>query len=232
MKLKLNLLALSFLSCTAMYAQTTEPAAQNDWANTLRYEKANQELTQKPYAVFMGNSITDNWSNRTHPEFFTEHNFVGRGISGQTSAEMLVRFRKDVIELDPEVVVILAGTNDMALNNGYISYENVVRNIASMCDLAKAHKIKVALCSVTPSTTFCWRPEIDARNKIVELNKHIKAYADEHKILYVDYHSALKDENNGFRSELTKDGCHPEMPGYAIMEKIILEQIGKAKVPR
>ena len=214
--------------CIGASAQNKTIVQQNDWAKTLRYEKDNCSLAKRPFAVFMGNSITDHWSNRIHPEFFKEHNFVGRGISGQTSAEMLVRFRKDVLELKPEVVVINAGTNDIAMNNGYISHENIMRNIISMCELAKANHIRVVLCSVLPASQFRWMPEIDPRNKIVELNKLIKLFADKNNIVYVDYHTMMKDENNGLQNNLTEDGCHPVMAGYEIMEQLILKGINEA----
>lgn len=136
-------------------------------ANFGRYAEANAAIEQSPDVVFMGNSITDNWAHMD-PDFFAKNNFVGRGISGQTSSEMLVRFRRDVIDLKPEAVVILSGTNDVAQNNGYISPENTLGNIISMCELAKAHGIKVILCSITPTSKFGWRPEIEPAQKIRE----------------------------------------------------------------
>ena len=146
-----------FLSVVLIATAVCAAAQQKDWANFGRYAEANAAIEQSPDVVFMGNSITDNWA-RMDPDFFAKNNFVGRGISGQTSSEMLVRFRRDVIDLKPEAVVILSGTNDVAQNNGYISPENTLGNIISMCELAKAHGIKVILCSIEDT-----RPEQDDR---------------------------------------------------------------------
>ena len=170
-----------FLSVVLIATAVCAAAQQKDWANFGRYAEANAAIKQSPDVVFMGNSITDNWA-RMDPDFFAKNNFVGRGISGQTSSEMLVRFRRDVIDLKPEAVVILSGTNDVAQNNGYISPENTLGNIISMCELAKAHGIKVILCSITPTSKFGWRPEIEPAQKIRDLNKMIEAYAKANKL--------------------------------------------------
>lgn len=167
-----------------------------DWANFGRYEEANAELEERPRAVFMGDSITDNWF-KFDPGFFTDNGFAGRGISGQVTSQMLVRFRRDVIELSPKYVVILAGTNDIALNNGSISIENIFGNIVSMCELAKLHRIKPVICSVTPASSFSWRQELSPAEDIIRLNEMLREYAESHRIPYVDYHSALKDKLNG-----------------------------------
>lgn len=201
--------------------------AQNDWAKFGRYAAANEKITEAPDAVFMGNSITDGWASMD-PEFFSKNNFVGRGISGQTSSEMLVRFRRDVIDLHPKVVVILSGTNDIAQNNGYISPENTLGNIISMCELAKANGIKVILCSVTPTSVFGWRRDIEPAQKIRDLNKLIKAYAEQNKIYYLDYHPALTDEKGGLPAKWSHDTCHPNLICYRqIMEPMVCEAIGK-----
>ena len=139
-----------------MFAATSLFAQGKDWAQFGRYNAANQTVTKTAEAVFLGNSITDNWY-RMDSTFFLTNNYLGRGISGQTSSEMLVRFRTDVINLKPKAVVILAGTNDVAQNNGYIALENVLGNIISMTELAKAHNIRVLLCSITPAYDFGWR---------------------------------------------------------------------------
>lgn len=196
-----------------------------DWAHTEAYAPRNDTVTIRPKAVFMGDSITDNWGNRTHPEFFTEHNFLGRGISGQTTVEMLVRFRPDVIDLHPKYVVILAGTNDIAQNIGPISKEMILKNIQSMCELAKANKIKPILCSILPAYQFGWRKSLTPAEDIIEMNEMIKAYAKSAKIPYVDYHSAMKDERNGLPEKYSYDGVHPSMGGYEVMESIILNYI-------
>ena len=202
-------------------------AQHKDWAKFGRYAEANKTITERPDAVFMGNSITELWA-KYDPEFFTKNNFVGRGISGQTTAEMLVRFRQDVIDLNPRVVVIMAGTNDIALNNGYIAHENILGNIVSMCELAQANGIKVILCSVPPCAVFSWRKELQPAEPIRELNKMIRAYAEENRIFYLDYHSALTTDEGGLPEKWTFDGCHLNLECYrAINEPMVCEAIDK-----
>ncbi|MBQ7771850.1 MAG: SGNH/GDSL hydrolase family protein [Bacteroidales bacterium] len=196
---------------------------KTDWAKFYRYEEANKSVTAKPKAVLMGDSITDGWP-RANKDFFTDNNYVGRGISGQTTSHMLVRFRKDVVDLHPKYVAILAGTNDIALNNGSITLENILGNIISMCEIAKANKIKPVICSVVPAKAYRWRPEIkDSAEKIIKLNEMLKEYADANKIPYVDYHSAMTDSEGGLPVELAKDGVHPTPAGYKIMEEILVK---------
>ena len=201
-------------------------AETKDWAQFERYESKNESLTVHPKVVFMGNSITDCWAD-TVPAFFADNNFVGRGISGQVSSQMLVRFQEDVISLQPKVVVICCGTNDIAQNNGYISLEHILQNIKSMCELARANKIKPVVCSTLPAKRFKWRPEMKPANDIIRLNEMIKEYAKENKIPYVDYHSALKDEENGLPLKYSKDGVHPNAQGYAVMERVIMPILKK-----
>ena len=196
-----------------------------DWAQFGRYAQANEETAVSPKAVFMGDSITDGWDDND-PGFFTDNGFACRGISGQTTSEMLVRFRQDVIDLHPRYVVILAGTNDIAMNNGYIALDNVMDNLISMCELAKANRIRPVLCSVTPSTGFGWRPEVkDAAEKITALNNMIRAYAESERIPYVDYHSALKDSRDGLPAGYSGDGVHPNAECYKVMEGIVLDYL-------
>ena len=161
-----------------------------DWAKFSRYEEANKEVSVRPKAVFMGDSITD------------------------------------VIDHHPKYVVILAGTNDVAKNLGVISHENTLGNIISMCELARANKIKPIICSVLPCNYFFWRPEEKGQEKeIIKLNALLKEYARSAKIPYVDYHTAMKDENDGLPKKYADDGCHPNRNGYKLMEKIILEYL-------
>lgn len=199
-------------------------ANAQDWANFSRYENANTEVTTTPKAVFMGDSITDGWAAQDQ-DFFTSNNFLGRGISGQTTSHMLVRFRRDVIDHNPKYVVILAGTNDIAKNNGEISLENIVGNIVSMCELAKANKIKPVICSVLPADRYGWRPGMTPAQDIIRLNEMLKEYAASARIKYVDYHSVLKDENNGLPAKHANDGVHPNLDCYKIMEEIILKAL-------
>ena len=201
-------------------------AQTKDWAQFERYCTHNKSISKQPAVVFMGNSITDCWAD-TVPAFFADNNFVGRGISGQVSSQMLVRFQEDVINLQPKVVVICCGTNDIAQNNGYISLEHILHNIKSMCELARVNKIKPVVCSTLPAKGFKWRPEMKPAEDIRRLNEMIKAYAKENKIPYVDYHSALVDEEGGLPVKYSKDGVHPNAQGYAVMERVILPVLKK-----
>lgn len=204
---------------------TAQPLQQvKDWAQFNRYAQANDELTQAPLAVLFGDSITDNWAVQ-RPEFFSSNNFAGRGISGQTTSEMLVRFRQDVISLHPRVVVILAGTNDVAQNNGFIKFEDAVGNILSMCELARAHGILPVICSVPPSNRFFWKPGATPAQDIIRFNGILKTAADNAGLIYVDYHSAMTAPDGSFPAEYSKDGCHPIAAGYEKMEGILLPYI-------
>ena len=197
-------------------------ASAQDWINTAKYAQANKTVTVKPKAVFMGDSITEGWPD-ADPNFFTDNNILGRGISGQTTSHMLCRFRKDVLELEPKYVVILGGTNDIALNNGPMALEDTYNNIVSMCEIATANKVKPVICSVLPCKIYLWRPEVtDAADQIVRLNAMLKEYAGKNKITYVDYHSVMKDAENGLPEDLSYDGCHATLKGYKIMEEIVL----------
>lgn len=207
-------------------ASASAQTEKGDWAQFGRYADANKRVKVPAKVVFMGNSITDNWWP-ADSTFFIENDFVDRGISGQTTSEMLVRFRQDVINLKPKAVVILAGINDIAHNNGVISLENVFGNIVSMVELAKYNKITPIICSVLPAYDFPWRRGLNPAPKVIELNKMLKAYADEQGLTYVDYHSAMKDERDGLPKNLSNDEVHPTLEGYKIMEKIILEAIRK-----
>ncbi|MBR2326352.1 MAG: acylhydrolase [Alistipes sp.] len=227
--LSLCLVAIFLLSAATTTAQE-KPSKKRDWAQFYWYEKANAKRLAAgnyPDVVFLGNSITQIWAGKCR-DFFKENNFAGRGIGGQTTSEMLVRFRRDVIDLKPRAVVILAGINDIAHNNGEISLENIMGNIISMCELAKLHKIKVLLCSVTPAYEFRWRPEIDPKEPVIRLNAMIKEYAKKNKIYYVDYYSALLDERGGMFKKYHKDEVHPNKLCYAeVMEPIVLKAINK-----
>lgn len=212
-----------FISVIAMCLGAVAVSAQ-DWAKFSRYEEANAHVSHKPKAVLMGDSITDGWA-KVDSDFFSDNNFVGRGISGQTTSHMLVRFRRDVVDLAPKYVLILAGTNDIAKNNGDISLENILGNIVSMCEIAKANKIKPIICSVLPADRYRWRPEVAPAEDIVKLNAMLKEYADSRKIKFIDYHSVLKNENNGLPAEYAPDGVHPTIECYKIMEQMVLDAL-------
>ena len=199
-------------------------AQEKDWAQYSRYAAQNDSITYQPTAVFMGNSITDSWAKK-RPLFFAENNFIGRGISGQVTAQMLCRFQADVIALHPKMVIIMAGTNDIAQNNGYISHEHILQNIMSMCELAKHNHIKPVLCSVLPAAAFRWRPELSPAEDIKRLNQMIREYAKANKIKYIDYHSVLQDQRGGLPEKYAHDGVHPNEECYQIMEKILLENL-------
>lgn len=196
----------------------------DDWANLNRYKEENLNLglpaNNENRIVFMGNSITEGWL-QLDPDFFEDKPYINRGISGQTTPQMLVRFRQDVVNLKPGVVVILAGTNDIAGNTGPSTLEMIEDNIASMTEIAKANNIKVILCSVLPAYDYPWKPGLNPANKIVELNKWIKDYSIKNEIAYADYFSAMADENNGLRKEYSEDGVHPNLRGYKVMAPII-----------
>ena len=217
------LLLLSVLTVQFSFAQ--------DWPNLERFraENANQVLPtpNEKRVVFMGNSITEGWVN-LHPQFFTGKFYLNRGISGQTTPQMLLRFRADVIKMKPRVVVILAGTNDIAGNTGPSTLEMIEDNIISMAQLAKANDIKVILCSVLPVYDYPWKPGLEPAGKIINLNKMIKAYADKSGCIYLDFFSAMVDERNGLKSEYSKDGVHPNDAGYNVMEPLTELAIEKA----
>ncbi|MEM9261097.1 MAG: GDSL-type esterase/lipase family protein [Bacteroidota bacterium] len=217
------------LLCALLLSSTFLLMAQNDFANTGRYQAANTALTGSPEGrvVLLGNSITDAWAKRDST-FFAQNNFVGRGISGQTSPQLLVRFRQDVVALQPGTVVIHIGTNDIAENTGPYDQAFTVGNITSMIDIAEQNGIKVVLASVRPATHFNWRKELGDRSAmILELNEALKQLASQREIAYLDYHTAMKNERNGMDEELAKDGVHPTMEGYAIMGKLLVEVLGK-----
>lgn len=211
----------------------TEVNAQNrDFGGLNRYAQENKNVPilgkKSKRVVFMGNSITEGWVN-AHPDFFTDNGYIGRGISGQTSYQFLLRFREDVIKLLPALVVINAGTNDIAENTCPYNEEYTFGNIVSMVELAQAHKIKVILTSTLPAASFGWNPSVlDAQAKILSLNARLKEYARKHKIMYVDYYEKMVyGENGALNPQYTKDGVHPTSEGYLVMEELIKKAINK-----
>lgn len=216
---------MAVLALAALMLPGAHAVAQDDWASISRYSKANEKLSIRPKAVFMGDSITQCWYD-ADPGFFNDNNFVCRGISGQTTSHMLVRMRKDVVNLDPTYVVILAGTNDIAKNNGFIEVDDIYGNIVSMCEIAEANKIKPVICSVLPVKLYKWRPEVtDCSDRIIRLNSMLEEYAKKNNIVYVDYHSAMKDAENGLPEKWSYDGVHINGEGYDIIEGIILKAL-------
>ncbi|OYX25139.1 MAG: G-D-S-L family lipolytic protein [Flavobacteriales bacterium 32-35-8] len=205
------------------YLKTTEDNLHTDWANLKRYALENKNLAapkqNENRVLFLGNSIFENWK-ALDSTWFAEKKYIDRGISGQTTGQTLVRFRNDVINLKPAIVVINGGTNDIAENNGSYVLENTFNNILSMVDLAKANNIKVVLTSVLPAYDFAWRPGLQPVEKIIQLNNRIKEYASKNKMVYLDYYSPLLDEKKGLKKEFTDDGVHPTLAGYKIMEPL------------
>ncbi|NJB69714.1 lysophospholipase L1-like esterase [Saonia flava] len=202
-----------------------------DWCNLGRFQEDNAALGDpkagEDRVVFMGNSITIGWSHH-QPEFFEGKPYVNRGIGGQTTPQMLLRFKQDVINLKPKVVVICAGTNDIAENTGYASTQMIMDNLTSMAEIAMANGITVVLASVHPAFDYRWRPGLNPNIRIPELNKEIKKYAQAKDIVYLDYFSAMTDGNNGMRGELTSDGVHPNKLGYEIMAPLAEAAIKEA----
>lgn len=206
-------------------------ANAQDWANLKRYQAENASLSKplkdESRVVFMGNSITQGWKD-THPDFFVSNPYICRGISGQTTPQMLIRFKQDVVALQPAVVVILAGTNDIAGNTGPSSLEMIMDNLSSMVEIATANKIKVVMSSVLPAYDYPWRKGMEPNILIPKLNEMIKSYCEKNKLVYLDYFSAMNDGNNGLRPELTTDGVHCTLEGYKIMEALVKPAIEKA----
>lgn len=202
-----------------------------DWPSFNRYRGDNEKIglpaPNENRIVFIGNSITDGWSNAS-PDFFAGKPYVNRGISGQTTPQMLVRFRADVIKLKPAVVVILAGTNDIAGNTGPSTLEMIEDNIISMAQLAKANGIKVVLCSLLPVFDYPWKPGLEPAGKVIALNKMLKRDAEKGGMVYADMFSAMVDERNGMKAEYSGDGVHPNEKGYKVMEPIVEKAIAKA----
>ncbi len=224
------MLAVIVLSISEVKAQ------KHEFANWKRYEKANKELPTpikgEKRVVLMGNSITDGWPG-ARPEFFKKNNLIGRGIGGQTSYQFLLRFRQDVIDLKPKIVVINYGTNDIAENTGPYDEDKTFGNVVSMVELARQNKIKVILASCLPAGGFGWRPQItDGMDKIRRLNARVQVYAKENKIPYVDYFTALLSaDGKGMNPAYATDtpAVHPNVEGYKVMESLLLPVIEKMR---
>lgn len=202
-----------------------------DWPNLARYrsenEKAGLPAANENRVVFMGNSITEGWG-QISPEFFSGKPYINRGISGQTTPQMLIRFRPDVIALKPKAVLILGGTNDIAGNTGPSTLEMIEDNIASMAVLAKAADISVILCSVLPVYDYPWKPGLKPAEKIDSLNQWIKNYCQDKGCIYLDYYSSMVDGRKGMKAEYSKDGVHPNAEGYSVMALLAEKAISLA----
>jgi lysophospholipase L1-like esterase len=224
---------------SALTALMRNDTRLRDWANLARYREANRALPAPGGAdarvVFMGDSITDAWQQPRYGGFFVGKPYVDRGISGQTTPQMLLRFRPDVIDLHPKAVVILAGTNDIAGNTGPMTNDEIEGNLASMSELAHTHGIRVVLASVTPVSAYhvassAAVPQTTARPmaRIQALNEWLKTYAASHGDVYLDYFSATTDHDGLLRAELSEDDLHPNAKGYAIMAPLAEAAIARA----
>lgn len=232
---------LLLISANNLFAQdqTTDslnnkPKKENfadDWAALTKYQKENELLPptnrKEKRIVFLGSSIFEFWKQKD-PEYFNNNSYVDRGISGQISPQLLIRFRQDVINLKPKVVIILAGSNDISGNTGHVTNEKILNNIKSMAELARLHHIKVILCKYLPVYQYPWNKNIEPAEIIVSLNEMIAAYAKEKNYTLLDYWTPLVDDRKGQRSELTVDGVHPNLAGYKIMEGVTDAAIKKA----
>lgn len=221
-------IGVNAICCSNGMAQST---SFNDWANFQKYASENAKLSpiseNDHRVVFMGNSITEFWKT-TDSAFFAGRQYIDRGISAQVTPQMLLRFRQDVIELKPSVVVILAGINDIAENAGPIELEDIFGNIVSMVELAEANNIQVVLCSILPASGFYWNPVIKPADKVIELNAMIEAYARENDIVYADYYSPMVNNQKGIKAEYSEDAVHPNLTGYKVMEPIVEKAIAEA----
>ncbi|MEG3164376.1 SGNH/GDSL hydrolase family protein [Sphingomonas sp. PB2P19] len=200
-----------------------------DHGQVCRYAAQNAAIEGPVRVVFMGDSITDNWINLDKTMFAND--LVDRGISGQTTPQMLIRFRNDVIALHPKAVHIMAGTNDIAGNTGAATMATVQGNIESMAELAHAHGIKVILASIPPAAAFPWSPAKRPAPQIADLNTWLRGYAKAHGYTYVDYHAAMTTAEGGMKPGLSSDGVHPTAAGYAIMKPLALAAITKTLGP-
>ena len=199
----------------------------SDWPWLGRYRDANAKLSAsgtQVHAVFMGDSITEGWASK-QPEFFS-NGIVGRGISAQTTPQMLVRMHADVIALKPRAVHIMAGTNDIAFNTGPMTVQDSKNNLMAMTEIAKAHRIKVVLASIPPAANYPWRPGLETANAIIGLNEWIRGYAKRVGATYADYHGAMSNGKGGMKPGLASDEVHPTAEGYAVMRPIAAAAIG------
>ena len=235
MKLLLKSLSLlSFITIVSLSINAQQKMNENwaEWANFKKYAAQNSKVSSpvpnERRVVFLGNSIFEGWLN-LRPEFFEGKPYYDRGISGQTTPQMLLRFYEDVLTLKPTVMVLKAGINDIAQNNGPYEQTHTLNNIKAIAQLARANKIKVILCSVLPANEFRWRPGLDPADKVIALNVEIKKFADENKFFYLDLYSSVVDDKKGMKKEYSNDGVHPTAEGYKVMEPLLDAAIAKVK---
>jgi lysophospholipase L1-like esterase len=231
MKIK-SLLVLGLFNATLVQAQSKINDNWADWANFKKYAAQNKTVPARAKGekrvVFLGNSIFEGWLN-LRPDFFAGKPYYDRGISGQTTPQMLLRFYEDVLALDPEVMVLKAGINDIAQNSGPYNPQQTLNNIKAIAQLARANGIKVILCSVLPASDFRWRPGLEPGDKVIALNQSIAAFANQESFYYLDLYSAVVDDKKGMKAEYANDGVHPTVAGYKVLEPLVEEAIRKVK---
>ena len=219
------LIFLSLMACSS-----EKKLVEQDWPNLKYYRSKNLKLgspsKSEKRVVFMGNSITQGWPT-LQPEFFESKSYINRGISGQTTPQMLIRFRQDVIDLKPKLVLILAGINDIAGNTGPSNVTMITNNIISMAQLAKSNKIKVIICSILPAKDFPWNPGMNPPPKILNVNQILRSYALANGMVYLDYYSLMVDESNALIDEYGSDGVHPNKEGYKVMSLLAEQEINR-----
>ncbi len=243
-KFTLLLFLSVFLQQTAAAQQVADPCESlkrerqsmesqlRDWPNLAKYQEANAKLgvpaAGEARVVFLGDSITEAWDLSV---FFKGKPYVNRGISGQTTPQILLRFRQDVIALKADTVVILAGTNDIAENTGPTSLETIENNLKSMVELARENEVRPILASVLPAAVYPWRPQIRPIEKILALNQWMKQYSGKEGIVYLDYYSPMVSDQHGLKPEFSGDGVHPNEAGYTVMAAFVTDAITKSKIP-
>jgi lysophospholipase L1-like esterase len=223
--------SFAFLSL-GLFAQKKISEDWSAWANFQKYASENEKvpapMAGEKRVVFLGNSIFEGWLE-LRPEFFAGKPYYDRGISGQTTPQMLLRFYDDVLALKPDVMVLKAGINDIAQNTGPYDQQKTLNNIKAIVQLARANHIKVVLCSVLPANIFGWRPELQPADLVIALNKEIKKFAEENKFYYLDLYSAVVDDKKGMKIEYSEDGVHPTVEGYKVLEPLVEAAIKQVK---
>jgi lysophospholipase L1-like esterase len=228
----INAYLIMSLFISSASAQNKITDGWEEWTNFKKYAGQNSLVPEKQKGeyrvVFLGNSIFEGWLN-SRPEFFKDKPYYDRGISGQTTPQMLLRFQDDVVDLHPDVLLLKAGINDIAENTGPYNQEKTLNNIKSIAQLARANKIKIVLCSVLPANRFNWRPSLDPADKVIALNAAIKKFAEEQGFYYLDLYSAVVDDNKGMKAIYANDGVHPTVEGYKVLEPLVEEAIKRVK---
>ena len=220
------------LMVSSTFAQNKTDEGWINWTNFKKYVNQNKEVREKQKGevrvVFLGDSIFEGWSV-ARPDFFKGKPYFNRGISGQVTAQMLLRFQEDVANLKPDVLVLKAGINDIAENAGAYDQQKTLNNIKSIVQLAKENKIKVVLCSVLPANRFVWRPALTPADKVIDVNSALQAYAKQENVLYLDLYAAVVDDKKGMKAAYANDGVHPTVEGYKVLEPLVEQAIAKVK---